>query len=76
MNRTELQDQLIQQMLDDSKNPIDEPHYPTDSAGNRFDHILFAFIGSVNNDQEVDPAPMSASRVWAAFTASSTELEK
>jgi len=40
-----------------SETPV-ETFEPTDSAGNTFDEIPFHFVGSSNNDHEVDDAPM------------------
>lgn len=36
-----------------------EAVYPTDAEGNRLTEIPFTFIGSVNNDETIDPAPMA-----------------
>lgn len=33
--------------------------YPTDANGNRLTEISFTFVGAVNNDESIDPAPMA-----------------
>jgi len=42
----------------DEWKPVDEPSYPTDASGTEFTEIPFTFVGSENNDHEVDEAPM------------------
>lgn len=37
---------------------IDKEYYPTDSSGNNWDEIPGTFIGSKNNDPEIDPIPL------------------
>lgn len=35
-----------------------EAYQPTDGAGKYWDEIPFTFVGSVNNDSEIDPSPL------------------
>lgn len=55
----ELQNNVYSQSI--WRNKRNAPHQrftPTDAKGNTFDEIPFEFIGSENNDPDIDPAPM------------------
>lgn len=43
---------------DEQTTPVGDIVKPTDPAGNAFNEIAFSFIGSENNDPNIDPAPL------------------
>lgn len=49
----------IQRLYDEDNEPVGEEIIPRKANGTTWDNIPFSFIGSINNDEVVDKAPLS-----------------